>query len=54
MAVHPPSTNNEVPVIIDAASEAKKTAAEATSDSSANLLRGILLSVSLLNLFSFT
>ena len=31
LAVHPPSTNKEVPVIIDAASKARKTVAEATS-----------------------
>ena len=48
-AVHPPSTNNEVPVIIEAASEARNTTADATSDNSANLPRGILSSMSLLN-----
>ena len=59
-AVQPPSTNIDVPVIIDEAFEARKATAVATSLTSAIRPSGILLSTSLLkflllkNFFSLT
>merc|ERR1711991_440030 len=49
LAVHPPSIINEVPVIIDAASEAKKVIAVATSLSVAILPNGIFDNAYFLN-----
>ena len=51
--VHPPSTKIEVPVIIEEESEARKATAVATSLTSANLPKGILFRVSLLNFLFF-
>jgi hypothetical protein len=52
LAVYPPSISNEVPVIIDAASEAKNTAVEEISDISANLPSAILSNILFLNFLS--
>src|SRR4051812_43930093 len=41
-AIHPPSTNNGIPVTYDAASDARNTAAPATSCSSPQRPMGIL------------
>ena len=46
LAVQPPSTNREVPVIIEDASDAKKATAVATSLVSATLPKGIFFKTS--------